>query len=271
MRFSSLSFALALTSLAACSSSTSEPGTPDEDTGTASDTAVADTRTSDTRSDAPSDTQIDSTKTDSVSIDSTSTDSSATDTSVTDSAGGDTAVTDAPTDTATTDVGDASATCSIDVLTGKSTGCTATEYCDAPSCTTGVCKPRPTATTDFAPACGCDGVTYWNATYARSLGTSVPSGVGACGTGKKTCGGIAGITCPSATDTCVGDHSGIATTCGGADLGGQCWSIPSGASCSGVIGFTSYRVCGGSSSGCRSYCDAVKSGRDFFKDSLCPT
>jgi hypothetical protein len=253
-------------SVFACSSSSDVTDEGDGDTGTTTDTAVGDVR-----ADSPGgDTSKDALGTDTATSDTATGDGTATDTAATDTAGTDSAGTDtAKTDTATGDT--TPGPCTVDAVSGKSTGCSATEYCDAPSCTSGTCKPRPAATTDFAPACGCDGVTYWSSTYGKSLGTSMPSGVGACGTGKKTCGGIASIKCPSTDDTCVADHSGVVTTCGGADLGGTCWAIPSGASCSGVVGFTSYRVCGGSGPACKTYCDAVKSGRDFFSDATCPT
>src|SRR5689334_21055875 len=60
-----------------------------------------------------------------------------------------------------------------DTCTWGKNECTATEYCDAPDCSSmGVCRPRPAplGSGDQSWACGCDGITYWNAKFANAQG-----------------------------------------------------------------------------------------------------
>jgi len=174
---------------------------------------------------------------------------------------------DAPSDGAdTTPGGDASGK----PCTATGGECTKAEYCNAPSCGSGHCAARPPGPgLDFQPVCGCDGVTYWNAQQAHASGASTDdssTGSSCSGPSTKTCGGLVGATCP-AGDKCIEDLSGF-PTCTVADAGGQCWYVPGGASCSGVA-FSQYRDC--STSTCVSYCEAVKSGHSFRRDSSCPT
>ncbi|MEZ4329455.1 MAG: Kazal-type serine protease inhibitor domain-containing protein [Polyangiales bacterium] len=73
-------------------------------------------------------------------------------------------------------------------------------YCDYADAS-GVCAPRPEACTqEYAPVCGCNGVTYGNACDAAGNGTSVAT-YGPCQTDPAPggegadCGGIAGLGC----------------------------------------------------------------------------
>lgn len=151
---------------------------------------------------------------------------------------------------------------------GVTTDCSGEEYCDAPTCATGVCRKRPISLPDFNPICGCDGVTYWNDHYAGSLGRSTKLGSGACGGGSastKTCGGITGRACPGTTE-CV--NSGTdPSTCTIADLSGLCWAIPTSATCVGASGSKKERLCGVGS--CTNRCEAIKSGTTFYDDDTC--
>ena len=147
--------------------------------------------------------------------------------------------------------------------------CGAGTYCDAPTCGAGTCKVTPASSSTYAPVCGCDGVTYWNADHAASMGASTKSGSGVCTGTTVACGGFAARPCPSPkTQTCIYDLTGFGT-CSVADVGGTCWSIPAGASCPGA-GLTQYHTCP-ASSGCVDQCNALKSGKSFYRDLTCPT
>lgn len=225
-----------VTGLVACGGNSGV--TAPDDAGT--DETSGDSNVGDGKSDAPNDARNDST----------------TDSSI------DSPPSDAPADTTTTDSppGDSSGK----ACTATGAECASTEYCDAPTCGSGTCKARPAAPgLDFAPVCGCDGVTYWNASQAASTGAS-SGATGECsGPSTKTCGGLVGATCPSG-DVCVVDLSS-SPTCLVSDAGGRCWFVPSGGTCPG--GTNGYRDC--TTSTCTSHCNAIKSGHSFRMDSGC--
>lgn len=219
-----------------CSSGTEAVDTIDSGTETSIDSATIDSGRSET------------------TVDSAVVDSAVVDSAVVDSASD--VVPDVPSDAPTK-------TCT------PTSGCDASEWCDAPSCGTGTCKPRPTAAKMQDPVCGCDGVTYWNATYAASLGQSVRGTKGACTTGAATCGGFAGKACPHGTDACIRSYDS-ASFCSAADMAGVCWSLPSDGTCPAVI-FKDRSVCGSGGFGkCISTCEAIKNGTPFYRDSTCP-
>ena len=220
--------------------------------GSSSDDAVAPT-------DSALDVALDSTPAD-IGTDSSRIDSTAE--SSADSSSSETGTVDSASDSIA-DVGDATGK----ACTATGGECAASEYCAASSCAAiGVCTPRPIASSDFAPVCGCDGVTYWNASYASSLGKTTGA-TGACtGAGVKACGGFAGTRCPTGDD-CIEDRTHFGT-CSVADGGGACWAIPSSATCG--VGLGGYRQCTGTAGRCTDYCSAVKSKTAFMKDATCP-
>jgi len=143
--------------------------------------------------------------------------------------------------------------------------CSAAEYCNAPKCASGTCDPRPTTpSTDFAPVCGCDVVTYWNADQAAARGVSVGR-TGNCGTdtpGPGSCGPFYGSPpCPTGT-VCV---MYFRASCGSGDYGGHCWFIPAAATCPSDGG--GYRDC--TTSTCTNFCGAIEN-RGIHADGTCP-
>jgi hypothetical protein len=146
----------------------------------------------------------------------------------------------------------------------KTDPCGAGEYCDATACGAGTCVAvGTTETQDRTPVCGCDGVTYWNASVAARHGMAVAQG-GACSPGK-TCGGFANLQCPSGAS--CNYHIPDKGTCGGADLGGTCWTVP--ATCMPGIGFgPNTRAC--ASLSCTDECDLIKLMTPWYVDNTCP-
>jgi hypothetical protein len=258
---------LACSVLVACSSEDAEVA-PADDTGTPS-----------------GDTSVDSTPGDTGSGE----DSSMTDTG---GSGGDTggadsgsadSTSDAPSEAASEGGADAGGETATDGGAGKSCtfsggGCDATEYCDAPACDMGTCKPRPaTATKEYAPVCGCDGVTYWNDSVAKITGHSAVAGKcplagGGVGAGTKFCG-IKGCADDEVCIQDLTDHG----SCGLGGFGKTCWRLVSGATCpSGAADTPKVRECnGGTPDACTGYCHGVLAQNagditGFLEDSTCP-
>jgi hypothetical protein len=66
---------------------------------------------------------------------------------------------------------------------------------DAP----GTCEPvPPVCSTDLAPVCGCDGITYDNSCLAETAGVGIDHN-GACAADVVICGGAGGVTCGTGT------------------------------------------------------------------------
>ena len=174
--------------------------------------------------------------------------------------GSEVVATDAPADAPESDA-------AAKACTGTAGGCASTEYCDATDCGAGTCKPRPASSSDYSPVCGCDGVSYWNAAYAKSTGASVKSGVGECGaTVATTCG--SSKKCPHTTDKCNEAHATFAE-CSGTPSG-TCWSFPPEAACPVIGGSKNFRACSGGLTGtCITECDAIKASKAYYGAGAC--
>lgn len=144
--------------------------------------------------------------------------------------------------------------------------CQAGQYCLANNsgdgCQKGTCVPIPSNETSArTPACGCDGVTYWNATVAAHHGVSVRK-PGACTADVAAkCGGLGPAACPNASFC---NQKTTKAGCGIVDGNGVCWQIP--AICPPAVPITS-RACVGLT--CADECTLIRKQQTWYEDT-CP-
>jgi hypothetical protein len=141
--------------------------------------------------------------------------------------------------------------------------CLANEYCDAPDCASlGACKvrPPPLEAGNEGWTCGCNGVTYWNTTFAHAQGVTAPT-LGQCG-GPSSGGGVQAakpLACTSNANCPAGSVCLSAATCVKAQA--KCWAWPDDFVCmpGGQFGFT---LCDGTP-GCFTECGAITTQKSY--------
>jgi hypothetical protein len=136
-------------------------------------------------------------------------------------------------------------------------------YCQSANCMTGVCVAAPPSTEEN-PVCGCDRLTYWNASIAAANGASVRA-TGTCAN-NIVCSANNPNTCPTPS------ICNLEETAAGCDLvnpGGRCWVLPD--TCPPLPAGTTAttRRCN-SNNACVSRCTLIMNGRTFFEDPTCP-
>ena len=112
---------------------------------------------------------------------------------------------------------------------------------------------------EFAPTCGCDGVTYSNACHAAAAGVNIAKD-GACAPESDICGGIAGLPCEEG-EYCEfeGGH------CGATDQSGTCRPIPD--ACTEEFA----PVCGCDDRTYDNECFAAREGVSVLSEGECPS
>jgi hypothetical protein len=142
-------------------------------------------------------------------------------------------------------------------------------YCNAPGCGAGVCTPlSATEDSQEQPVCGCDGVSYWNATIAAVHGAAVRA-AGACTQPHQaSCGGLIYHPCPNEARQYCDHGRDDQVGCGGADMPGVCWAMPT--QCP-LIMFSQERQCVSLGGTCLNRCEAIKDETPYFHDQSCPT
>lgn len=146
-------------------------------------------------------------------------------------------------------------------------GCPDGSYCDSPTCGPGVCvKKGQFEGAEKTPQCGCDGVTYWNASIAKKKGMAIRTS-GVCKVDSAAfCGGIAPIGCPNGASCNMQVEKKAA--CNQSDGQGTCWGLPT--TCPIVVVGGNARPCGSDAVTCATDCTAIRKGITWYQDNSCP-
>lgn len=112
-----------------------------------------------------------------------------------------------------------------------------------------------------APVCGCDDVTYWNASVAAVTGMSVKA-QGEC-KAPKTCNEM-GLKC--ATGAKCNLHLLNLGVCAALNHSGSCWMMPK--QCPQILIGPLFRACGANM--CTPECDLIKAETAYASDNTCP-
>jgi hypothetical protein len=159
--------------------------------------------------------------------------------------------------------------------------CSSKEFCSRVTCgdVAGFCELAPVlCEEDARPACGCDGVTYWNDCLRRTAGITAAM-PGECGYNARMCrhgGGKGGP--PGEPDDCPpGAYCAHLLSLPGVqpppefcapDAPGTCWALP--AACPDHAGPDRWIACGTPQTVCAPTCDAIRSGLPYKRASACP-
>ncbi len=138
------------------------------------------------------------------------------------------------------------------------------KFCAAPGCGKGVCVDTPKVeSVNRNPQCGCNGVTYWNATVAAKSGMPIRQN-GACdGTSAETCGGISLVGCSG--DTSCNYRQKSKNDCTTVAPSGTCWKVPTAPCANGAL---HAHPCG--SAMCVDECSVIKAQAPWYDDLNCP-
>ena len=147
--------------------------------------------------------------------------------------------------------------------------CPEGSYCSplALDCGVGSCAPiNENETNEAAPACGCDGVIYWNLSVAAAHGMPVRSLVKCTSAQQAFCGGLANVPCPDPAVQYCDYRTAEATGCDD-DVFGRCWTLPVGCP---DMAPANMRPCDPNQDQCVTECQAIKAQATYFQDGTCP-
>lgn len=142
--------------------------------------------------------------------------------------------------------------------------CGAGKYCNAVGCKVkGQCVPVAAGSTETSasvPVCGCDGVTYWNASVAATHGASIWK-KGACtGNDALPCSTTPAVACP-ATTSCNLEAKSLAECM--TPVTGTCWGLPTTCPGGAIVGRDA-KSC--TAATCIGECAAIKGGAPWYTD-----
>ncbi|MBX3228540.1 MAG: hypothetical protein KIT84_07800 [Labilithrix sp.] len=148
---------------------------------------------------------------------------------------------------------------------GKDDTCPAGYYCDSASCGRGVCVQKAAVvTTARNPQCGCDGITYWNASIASNAGMSIRSSNACPADNAVRCGGLVPSTCPGGTSCNMQVRN--KAECGGIGPSGACWKLPPSCGAPSTSNLRA-RPCGNGTPACADVCIAIQKQVQWYDDS----